>query len=125
MTDKEKLYETLGELLYVVAKADGVIQSEEREALLKILENHKWAAEISWSFNYEDLHNSSVEDIYKKVINSCHSYGPSAEYVEFIAAMKTLAAASEGINASESKVINSFSSDLIERFQNDLEKLKN
>ena len=40
MTDKEKLYETLGELLYAIAKADGVIQAEEKEALEKMFKNH-------------------------------------------------------------------------------------
>ncbi|MFT6336095.1 MAG: hypothetical protein ACJATI_002850 [Halioglobus sp.] len=31
MTDQEKLYETLDELLFVIAKAGGIIQHEERD----------------------------------------------------------------------------------------------
>ena len=37
MTDTEKLYETMGELLYVLAKADGVIQEEEVNKLNELL----------------------------------------------------------------------------------------
>ena len=37
MTDKEKLYETLGELLYAVALADGIIQKSEKNSLKELL----------------------------------------------------------------------------------------
>lgn len=124
MTEKEKLYEVLGELLYVIAKADGVIQNEERDALKKLLKNHSWASDVNWSFNYEESKNSSAEEIYKKVINFCQSYGPTPEYDEFIDAMKFVANASEGIDESESQIINSFSKDLITRFQRDLDQIK-
>ncbi|MBB6459296.1 TerB family tellurite resistance protein [Flammeovirga kamogawensis] len=120
MKNTEKLYETLGELLYAIAKADGLIQDEERDALNELLKNHSWASEIRWSFNYEENQNATVEETYNKVINYCHSYGPTAEYEEFIDAMKFIANASNGIDEDESKIINSFSKDLIERFQRDL-----
>ena len=124
MTEKEKLYEVLGELLYVIAKTDGVIQNEEREALRLLLKDHSWAADVNWSFNYEESKNSSVEEIYKKVISFCQNYGPTPEYDEFIGAMKLVANASEGIDENESQIINSFSKDLIERFQHDLDNIK-
>lgn len=123
MPDKEKLYETLGELLFCVAKADGVIQEEEKESLQKLLKNHSWASEIKWSFYYEEANNSSLEETYNKVINFCHAYGPAPEYEEFIEAMKIVAEASDGIDKDESELINSFSKDLIERFQRDLDRL--
>ena len=56
-------------LIYALAKADGVIQTNEISALEEILGDHPWASEIKWSFNYEVSKNSSVEEIYKKVIN--------------------------------------------------------
>jgi uncharacterized tellurite resistance protein B-like protein len=124
MTEKEKLYETLGELLYVIAKADGIIQLEEKNALNELLKNHPWASKIKWSFNYEESKNSSAEEILNKVINFCHRYGPTPEYGEFIEAMKYVANASQGIDHNESQVINSFSKDLIERFQRDIDRLK-
>ena len=123
MSKKEELYETLGELLFVIAKSDGVIQEEEQDALTKILEKHSWASEIKWSFQYESSKNSTVEEVYNKVINACHSYGPTPEYEEFIEAMKLVADASDGIDENESKIINSFSADLIARFQKDIDRL--
>ena len=123
MQQIEKLYEVMGELLYAVAKADGIIQKEEKEALKKLLQNHALEESIMWSFEYEESKNTSVEEIYNKAINFCHSYGPAAQYQEFINAMQVIAEAAEGINDNESKIINSFSKDLLARFQSDAEKL--
>lgn len=122
--DKEKLYETLGELIYVIAQADGVIQDDEITLLEEILANHPWGATIRWSFNYELRKNNDVEDLYKKVINACQDYGPSPEYDQFIEVMNALASASEGIDAHEDKVISNFSKDLIARFIQDTEPLR-
>jgi|GEM_PF-750481 len=123
MTEKERLYETLGELLYVIAKADGIIQDEEKDALNELLENHQWASEIKWSFEYEESKNANSEDIYKKVISFCHGHGPAEEYTEFIDAMKFVAQSANGTEETESSLISSFSSDLIERFQRDIDSL--
>lgn len=124
MTRLEKLYETLGELLYAVAMADGVIQDEERDSLKELLKKHNWAKEIQWSFDYEASKNSGVEETYNKVINFCHSYGPTPVYEEFISAMTTIAEAAEGVDANEAAMIHSFSKDLIVRFQKDIDRLK-
>lgn len=124
MIEKEKLYETLGELLFVVAKADGIIQEEEKEVLTQMLEKHSWAQEIKWSFDYESHKESAIEEVYNKVINACHSYGPSPEYEEFIKAMNLIAEAVDGVDKKEEEIINSFSKDLIERFQRDIERLQ-
>lgn len=124
MTETEKLYETLGELLFVIAKADGIIQDEERTSLNQLLKNHPWASEIKWSFNYEESKESSVEETYNKVINFCHKHGPSPVYNEFIDAMTFIAKSSNGIDQNESNIISSFSTDLIERFHRDVDKLQ-
>lgn len=123
MKKVERLYEVMGELLYAIAKADGVIQKEEKDALKTLLSKHSFGSDIIWSFEYEESKDSSVEEIYNKVINFCHSYGPAPQYDEFIEAMKIIAEASNGIDADESKVITSFSKDLMQRFKNDLERL--
>ena len=120
MVNKEKLYETLGELLYVVAMADGVIQEEEKKALEEIVENHKWAKDISWSFKYEENKKNDIDYLYRKVIDSCYELGPQPEYNEFLVAMIKIAEASQDIDANESKIINSFSKDLIEKFKKDI-----
>ncbi|MDQ1770330.1 TerB family tellurite resistance protein [Labilibaculum sp. A4] len=124
MRKEEKLYEVFGELLYALAKADGVIKKEEKETLTQLLKNHALGSEILWSFEFEESHNSSVEEIYNKVINFCHVYGPAPQYDEFITAMKIVADASDGMTAKEHKLISSFSEDLMERFQRDIDKLK-
>lgn len=113
----------MGELIYAVAKADGVIQDEEIEVLNFILKSHPWASSIQWSFDYERQKETPVEEIYNKVISNCHSYGPSPEYAEFIDVMNKVAAASEGVDEHEKKIIKSFSRDLTERFKRDIERL--
>lgn len=123
MRKEEKIYDVLGEMLYVVAMADGVIQKEEKDALEKFFGNHAQGEDVVWSFEYEESHKSNIEEIYEKVIDFCHTYGPSPVYVEFIDAMKVIAEAADGINEQESEFINSFSADLLERFQRDADKL--
>lgn len=123
MKPVEKLYEVMGELLYAVAKADGVIQEKEKNALYKMLKNHPLGSQIIWSFEFEENNHSSVEEMYNKVINFCHSYGPAPQYQQFITAMKIIALASDGMSREESKIINSFSKDLLARFQHDAERL--
>ena len=120
MTDEEKLYETMGELLYAVAKADGVIQEDEKTTLQRILKDHKWKDEINWSFNYEVSKQNDVEEVYAKVITVCERIGPSPLYKEFIEAMTLVANANNGVDENEAKMMSSFSADLIARFKKDV-----
>lgn len=122
MKDKEKLYETLGELLYAIAIADGVIQPEETERLNEIVKNHPMGSTIKWSFDYEDSKLNSLNDTYNKVISYCHSYGPAPEYDEFLELIAIVADASNGIDHHEELVISNFGQHLIERFKADLAK---
>lgn len=123
MTNKSYLYDAFGELIYLVAMADGGIQQEEISALEKILNNHAWAKEISWSFNYEASKNNNLEDIYKKVIMACHDNGPDPEFTFMIEVMEAVAEASKGKDAAEEARIIGFVHDLTERFRRDIEKL--
>jgi hypothetical protein len=120
---KEHLYDAFGELIYLVAMADGMVNPQEREALDKILENHPWAKEIKWSFNYEFTKNSNPEDLYKKVIMACHDNGPDPEFQFMIEVMEAVAAAKEGKDEAEAARIKNFVADLTERFRKDIEKL--
>lgn len=123
MANHEKLYEAFGELLYVVAMADGMIQESEIVALEKVLQEHPWAADIKWSFNYERKKERSVELVYDRVLDFCKHNGPHPEYQNMIDVMRAVAAASQGIDAQEKAKINDFSTQLIARFQKDLEEL--
>ncbi len=120
---KSYLYDAFGELIYLVAIADGVIQPEETEALEKILANHPWAAEIKWSFNYEASKNNNPEDVYKKVIMACHDNGPDPEFQFMQEVMEAVAAASQGVDIAEKATINRFVEELTSRFKADIERM--
>lgn len=123
MDNKTYLYDAFGELIFLVAMADGVIQPEETAALDKILANHPWAAEIKWSFNYEASKNNDLEDIYKKVIMACHDNGPDPEFQFMQEVMEAVAAASAGVDEKEDAKIKGFIQDLTARFRADIEKM--
>ncbi len=124
MVSRERLYQTFGELLYVLAMSDGVIQKEEFETLEEILKGHPKGKEIKWSFEYESAHQNDIETLYKKVIEVFSDNGPDHEYDFMIYALTKIAEASKGTNAKEKKVITNFSNDLLERFVKDIEKIK-
>ncbi|MCI5056337.1 MAG: TerB family tellurite resistance protein [Flavobacteriales bacterium] len=120
MTDQEKLNDALGELLYAVCIADGVIQPEEKEKLSQMLKNHAWAQEIKWSFDYEVKKKGDLEDVYQKALQRCKEVGPNPAYNFFIEILEEVAKESSGIQKSEADVIQGFMSDLQARFLEDL-----
>jgi len=122
MSNKEKLYEVFGEMVYVVAMSDGIIQPEEKDALDKILKDHPLAQEIEWSFNYEISKHNSLEYLYERVLNYCHQHGPDPEYQFLIEILEAVAKASPQ-TMSEKEVIDRFSYELTERFKTDIDKL--
>lgn len=124
MVSRDRLYQTFGELLYVIAMSDGVIQKEEVETLEEILKGHPKGAAIKWSFDYENENQNDVETLYKNVIEVFSDNGPDQEYDFILYALAKIADASEGMNSKEEKVITNFSRDLLERFKNDIEKIK-
>lgn len=120
--NKEKLYEAFGELVYVVAMTDGIIQPEEKDALKKIIANHPWAKEIEWSFNYEIEKHQDIDYLYKRVLDQCHKNGPDPEYKFLVEVLEAVANASSN-KVSEKELIDKFTHELTERFKNDLDKL--
>ncbi|KAA3638487.1 MAG: TerB family tellurite resistance protein [Bacteroidetes bacterium] len=123
MKSIEKLYDAFGELIYVIAMADGEIQQEELKAIEERLTNHPWGEAIQWSFNYEVNKNHSIEDLYDKVINYCEMHGPEPEYKFLMEVIEDVAKASSGINAEEQKVMDDFVHDLTEKFKRDIERI--
>lgn len=122
MNKLERLYEAFGDMLYVVAMADGIIQPEEVKALERITQNHTWAKDINWAFNYDKQTNVSVDFLYNKVLNICHDFGPNPEYKYLVEILEELAKSSDGIDKEEQKIINKFTNDLTQRFIADLDK---
>ncbi|MCB0560801.1 MAG: TerB family tellurite resistance protein [Lewinellaceae bacterium] len=123
MTPKERIYDAFGELLYLVAKADGLIQPEEVESLENILQNHPKARQIKWSFDYERTRHNDPEDLYLKVIDRCRENGPDPEYLFLIDILEEVARASAGIDRHEKGVIEGFVKDLTERFKKDIQSI--
>ncbi|WP_025741962.1 tellurite resistance TerB family protein [Aquimarina pacifica] len=124
MVSKDRLYQTFGELLYVIAMSDGVINKEEINVLEEILKSHPRGEEIKWSFDYENEHSTDIETLYKKVIEVFSDHGPDHEYDFMIFALTKVAEASDGVHDNEKKVITNFSKDLLQRFKSDIEKIK-
>lgn len=119
----EKLYEAFGELLYVIAMADGFIDDKEISALERVLADNPWAADIKWSFDYERKKQNSPEAAYQKVLDYCQHIGPKAAYKDMLEVMYAIAKASEGVSEAEQKIMDNFSHTLTERFKKDLENL--
>ncbi|MFN8256675.1 MAG: hypothetical protein U0W24_13340 [Bacteroidales bacterium] len=118
MNNKEKLFEAFGELVYVVAIADGIIQKEEKQALHDIIKSHPWAADIEWSFNYETDKHHDPEYLYKRVLSICHQNGPDPEYKFLVEILEAVARASNS-SELETKTIERFTTELTERFRHD------
>ena len=124
MVSRDRVYQTFGELLYVIAMSDGVIQKKEVETLEDILKGHPKGKDIKWSFDYENENQNDVETLYKKIIEVFSDNGPDEEYEFMMYALAKIADASEGMDPKEEKVITNFSRDLLERFKKDIEKIK-
>lgn len=122
MISKEQLYDAFGELIYAVAKADGLIQVEEKLMLDKILDEHPWASQIHWSFNYERKKGTDPEESYKKALYIFKEHGPHPDYAYLLDVLERVAEASDGIDSDEQKVIDDFQSDLRQRFLKDAEQ---
>ncbi|MFK7908301.1 MAG: hypothetical protein AB8B69_24440 [Chitinophagales bacterium] len=118
---KNRLYDAFGELIYAVAKADGLVQAEELTALQTILSGHPWAKEIQWSFDYENRKGNSVEEAYKKAVDICKVNGPDPEYDFLFEVLENVAKASDTVEESEASVILNFTAELKERFIKDIE----
>lgn len=123
MQNTSKLYEAFGELLYVVAMADGKIQEEEIEVMKQKLADHPWGEDIQWSFDYEVRKGNDLDDLYKKVINYCEMHGPEKEYQFLIDLMEEVAKANAGVDAEEQAVMDNFVRNLTNKFKADIERI--
>ena len=113
---QERLHDALGELIYAVAKADGVVQASEKKKLRKMLQEHPWASEIQWSFDYEQSHKSTLEEAYEKALDTCKAYGPTEECADLFDILYQVASASNGLDSKEAKLIVQFKLELKAHF---------
>ena len=122
MVTKVELYDAFGELIYALAKADGIIQGEEITALENIVKGHPWSNEITWSFQYEQKKDKSLEQAYQKALSICSEYGPSPDYPFLFEVLDKIAAAAEGVHDEEQKIIDNFKRELMEKFRSNAEE---
>ena len=121
----DKLIEAFGELLYVVAMADGRIQAEELKVVEEKLSSHKWGNEIKWSFDYEVKKNRPLDELYKKVITYCEMHGPEKEYQFLLDLVEDVAKASNGVDEKEQTQMDNFVNDLRRKFKEDIYRINN
>lgn len=124
MVTKVELYDAFGELIYALAKADGIIQGEEMVALEEVIQGHPWSSAITWSFKYEKKKDKSLSEAYDKALSICQEYGACPDYPFLFEVLDKIAAAAEGVHEEEQKVIDNFKKELIEKFRNDFESSK-
>jgi dienelactone hydrolase len=122
MRNKAELYEVFGEMIYVLAMADGTIQKEELDVIEKKLAKHPWGKEIKWSFEYEVSKKGNIEDLFQKVISACEMHGPDREYEFLIDVMEEVAEASDGIDENEEFVIDVVR-ELSDRFKEEIGRI--
>ncbi|MFK7807275.1 MAG: TerB family tellurite resistance protein [Saprospiraceae bacterium] len=125
MKNTEKLYESFGELLYVMAMADGGIQASELAVITEQLARHPWGEDIQWSFNYEVKKQRDLELLYDRVISYCEDHGPDKEYDFLIKLLDDVAAANEGVEEEEQAVVDGFVNDLTKKFKEDIDRIQN
>ena len=123
MKNTEKLMDAFGELLYVLAMADGSIQEEELQVIHKKLATHKWGKNIQWSFDYERKLQSDPSEVYRKVITYCETHGPDPEYQFLLKLLEEVADASAGIDRDEQAVMFDFIEELTTKFRDDLDRI--
>ncbi len=119
MVSRSKLYDAFGELIYAIALADGDIQDSEVDELNKILMNHPWSKEITWSFLYEQNKHHSVEAAFNKAMDIFKEHGPDPEYKFMVDVMIKVAEAFQGIVPEEQALINRFQKELKDKFLRD------
>jgi len=120
MDAKQHLYYALGQLAYAVAKADGVVQSEERELLHSIvmeqMDNHQEDFDYSMIiFEVLSKDKPSYETTYKWAMDSMAlgSHYLTTELKEkFMNVIIAVAKAMPPITLEEQDIINRFKADL-------------
>ena len=109
---KTQLYDAFGELFYVIAMADGQVQTEEIQKIEALLQSHEAAQAIGWSFRHELKNQHSVEEAYAKALDVCKFYGQTEEYTFLLDALLQIAQASQGLSTEERQLLGKFEGEL-------------
>ena len=116
----QNLHYAIGELAYAIARADGRVQKEERQAFHDMvseeLQNNNYAFDISGIiFQIMDKDKARLPDAYysalKQIQQNSHYLSPSMK-VKFITVIERVAAAYPPVTPGENHLINKFRRDI-------------
>lgn len=120
---EKKLYESFGQLIYVLAMADGTIQEEELDVIEKKLAKHPHGKEIKWAFEAEIKKKSSPKKLFKKAIAQLEKNGADRRYFFIIDLLEEIAEASNGIDKDEEELINSVKNKMQTSLKSEIERI--
>ncbi|MBX2842355.1 MAG: hypothetical protein KTR26_11320 [Flammeovirgaceae bacterium] len=83
MVNKEKIYESFGELIFAVLRIDGIVRKEQKEKIELILNKFEFGDQVLWSFTYENNHKKKWEEIENNSLEHFLEFGPSKDYQIF------------------------------------------
>lgn len=113
-----EIYRAIGELSYVVAKADRGLSTEEKNAFYQIvkeeLDYDSWAA-ISRFELLDEVTQPAIDKAYNEALHELRKYSSSmtdALKQKAMTVLQRVAASCEGLNARETFVLDRFRKDL-------------
>jgi len=116
MGSETRLYDAFGEIIYVVAIADGMIQDEEIKVIEEQLSKYSWGENAKWSFNYERKNETQLKEAYLKSLTTLKDYGPHEGYYDLIKILEEVAKADNDFERKEGRVISIFNKSLRAHF---------
>lgn len=116
--ERREIYRAIGELAYVVAKADRGLTSAEREAFFRIaneeLEYDSWAAQSRFEL-LDEVTQPSIDRAYNDAMHELRKYSehltPELKDKALIV-LQRVAASCDGLSAHETFVLDRFRKDL-------------
>ena len=112
MVSQARLHDAIGELIYAVTIADGLIQEEEMKIIDDKLADVSWGADAKWSFNWERKKGTELKTAYLSALETFKENGPTPYYYEIIDILEDIAKASDGFEKKEGQVISIFNKSL-------------
>ena len=116
---KEDIFMAIGQLAFSIAKADGEVQAEEKEALKNIMRanfNHEEAEQaLSWVEWLDKKNQDTIEEAYQY---SMLYFRQNKQYLtqdlkqKFVNIIEQVADSSDGISSDEQAIIDKFKTDI-------------
>jgi uncharacterized tellurite resistance protein B-like protein len=118
----QNIHIAMGSLAYAIAKADGVIQEEEKSMIKKLAQNEFELSEadnewISNMFNKLEKDNISLDEAYSYAIDTLNANRFDYDFTDAIKAkcisfMEKVSESFDGISGEEQQVIDRFKVDM-------------